>query len=116
MASLFDTHFAASGFPGLSDQFGEVIAYWPHGGSSRSITAIIEREPPAIFDAAGNAVFPKVTIRVANSSGTGIASSELDTGRDEIELLLNTGDSTSKRFSIMQILSQDSGVTHLALH
>lgn len=115
MATVFDSHFAAAGFPMLLDNFGESITYLPYQGGSRSIVAIIEREPPAIVDAAGNAVMPRATLRVYNSCRSGISSKELDSGKDEIEMMLNVGDTIPKRVSIMQMISQDSGVTHLAV-
>ena len=115
MATVFDAHFAAVGFPMLLDNFGESITYLPYSGGSRSILAIIEREPPAILDAAGNAVLPTATIRVYNSCRSGISSKELDTGKDEIEMILKVGDALPKRMSIMQMISQDSGVTSLAV-
>jgi len=115
MPTVFDSHFAAAGFPMLLDQFGESITYVPVAGASRSITAIVERDPPAIFDAAGNAVFPKATIRVYNSATTGIASSAVNIGSDEITMSLKVGDAVVRRFSLMTLLAQDSGVTHLAV-
>jgi hypothetical protein len=87
----------------------------PRGGGRRSIGAIVERNPPAVFDASGNAVMPTATIRVYNSCRSGIASSEVDTGKDEIEMVLKIGETIPKRFSLMTLLSQDSGVTHLAI-
>lgn len=115
MATVFDTHFASVGFPLLLTQFGESITYLPGNGGSRSINAIVERDPPAILDAAGNAVFPRATIRVFNSCRSGISSKEIDTGKDEIEMPLRIGDALPKRFSMMQMQSQDSGVTSIAL-
>ena len=115
MATVFDAHFAAAGFAMLLDNFGESITYLPFSGGARSIIAIIEREPPAILDAAGNAVLPTATIRVYNSCRSGISSKELDTGKDEIEMILKVGDALPKRMSIMQMTSQDSGVTSLAV-
>ena len=115
MPTVFDSHFASAGFPMLLEQFGEPITYLPKGGGRRSINAIVERNPPAIFDAAGNAVLPTITFRVFNSCRSGIASNEIDTGRDEIEMPLKVGDTVPKRFSIMTMLAQDSGVTHLAI-
>ena len=115
MPSVFDQHFANAGFPMLLEQFGEPIKYVPSGGGKRSIAAIIERNPPAIFDASGNAVMPTATIRVYNSCRSGIASQELDTGKDEIEMLGKIGEQVPKRFSVMTLLAQDSGVTHLAV-
>lgn len=115
MPTVFDSHFASAGFPMLLAQFGESIMYFPGAGGERPIQAIVDREPPAILDAAGNAVMPSCIIRTYNSCRSGIASNEIDTGRDEIELILKIGDAIPKRFSIMQMLSQDSGVVQVAL-
>lgn len=115
MPTVFDSHFAAAGFPMLLDQFGESITYWPYGGGRRLIRAIVERNPPAIFNAAGDAVLPTITLRVLNSCRSGISSREVDIGKDQIDLLLKIGDSLPRRFSLMTLMSQDAGVTQLAL-
>jgi hypothetical protein len=115
MATQFDSHFSAAGFPLLLSEFGESIVYLPRGGGRRSITAIVERNPPAVFDASGNAVMPTATIRVYNSCRSGISSREVDTGKDEVEMVLRVGETIPKRFSLMTLLSQDAGVTHLAI-
>lgn len=115
MPTVFDSHFASAGFPMLLAQFGESITYWPRGGGSRSIDAIVEREPPAIYDASGNAVMYKAILRVYNSCRSGISSRELNNGGDEIDMLLKVGDQVPKRMSIMAMLSQDSGVTHFSV-
>jgi hypothetical protein len=115
MPTVFDSHFASAGFPMLLSQFGESITYLPGTGGSRPIQAIVTRDPPAIFDAGGNAVMPKATIRTYNSCRSGIASNEIDTGRDEVELILKIGDVIPRRFSVMVVESQDSGVTSLAV-
>jgi len=115
MPTVFDAHFASAGFPMLLDQFGEPIVYLPSGGGRRSITAIVERNPPTVFDASGNAVLPTATIRIYNSCRSGISSREVNTGTDEIEMPLKVGDTIPKRFSLMTLLAQDSGVTYLAV-
>jgi hypothetical protein len=115
MPTVFDSHFAAAGFPLLLSQFGEPITYRPRAGGTRPIDAIVEREPPAIYDASGNAIMPKAVIRVYNSCRSGIASNEVDTGGDEIEMPLKIGDALPKRMSVMVMQSQDSGVTVLAV-
>lgn len=115
MPTVFDSHFAAVGFPALLTQFGESITYLPAGGFSRCIQAIVERSPPAVYDASGNAVMPRAVVRVYNSCRSGIASSEVDSGTDEVELPLKIGDSTPKRMSVMVMQSEDSGVTVLAV-
>ena len=115
MTTVFDSHFAAAGFPMLLDNFGESIAYCPAGGKRRVITAIVERNPPAIFDAAGNAILPTATIRVYNSKTSGISSREADIGSDQVEVVLKIGDVKPHVFSFNTMLSQDSGVTSWAL-
>jgi hypothetical protein len=115
MGTTFDSHFAAAGFPMLLDSFGESVVYFPNGGGRRPILAIVERNPPAIFDASGNAVLPTATIRVYNSCRSGISSREVNIGTDEIEMIGKVGETVPKRFSLMTMMSQDSGVTVLAL-
>lgn len=115
MATVFDSQFASKGFPKLLQQFGESITYLPYGGGRRQILAIVERNPPAILDASGNAVMPTATIRVLNSCRSGISSSEVDIGKDEIEMILKVGQTVPKRMSLMTMQAQDSGVTDLAV-
>ena len=115
MTTVFDSHFAAAGFPMLLDNFGESIAYVKGCGGRRVITAIVERNPPAIFDASGNAVLPTATIRVYNSTRSGISSREVDIGIDQVEFTRNIGDMSPVTFSLMTMVSQDSGVTQLAV-
>ncbi len=115
MGTVFDSQFAASAFPGLLDQFGESITYLPKAGGRRPILAIVERNPPAIFDASGNAVLPTATIRTSNSCRSGISSHEVDIGSDQIEMVGKIGETIPKTFSLMTMTSQDAGVTVLAL-
>lgn len=115
MATVFDSLFAQAGFPMLLSQFGESITYLPYGGGSRSITAIVDREPPAILDAAGNTVLPQFIVRVYNSATTGISSTELDKGKDELQFPKKVGAATDSTFSIGHLISQDAGVVQLAV-
>ncbi len=99
----------------MLQQFGESLTYWPYGGGRREIYAIIERSPPAIFDAAGNAMMPTATIQIHNSCRSGISSREVNIGKDEVEFVLRIGETIPKRFSLMTLLSQSGGVTQLAV-
>jgi hypothetical protein len=91
------------------------VSYYPKAGGRREILAIIERNPPAVFNASGAAVMPTATIRVYNSCRSGISSREVDIGKDEIEFVLEIGETIPKRFSFMTLLSQDAGVSQLAV-
>ena len=115
MATTFDSHFARAAFPQLLKQFGESITYLPNGGGSRSITAIVDRDPPAVFDAAGNAVIPQFIVRVYNSCRSGISSKEIDTGKDQLQFIRRVGEVVPVTFSVGMMLSQDSGVVQLAV-
>jgi hypothetical protein len=115
MPTTFDSHFARSAFPKLLDQFGESIVYVPSSGGSRPITAIIERDPPAILNAAGNTVLPSFTVRVYNSCRSGISSKELNSGTDQLKFVRKIGDVQPATFSVMHLISSDAGVTHLAV-
>ena len=115
MPTTFDSHFASAGFPMLLDNFGESITYLPTAGGRRPIQAIVERNPPAIFDASGNAVLPTATVRVNNSCRSGISSREVNIGTDQIEMIGKIGETLPKTFSLMTMTSQDAGVTVLAL-
>ena len=82
---------------------GEDVTYYPRTGSSRSIRAIIDRNPQA---AVPGDVAPKAVIYVVNTDGSvtvagttirGISSAEFDTGGDQIEYALRQGDAVLKR-------------------
>lgn len=115
MPTTFDSHFARAGFPRLLQEFGETIVYLPGGGGSREIQAIVDRDPPAILDAAGNEVVPQFVLRVNNSCRSGISSRELDTGRDQLQFVKRIGEVIPATLSVGMLLSQDAGVTHLAV-
>jgi len=113
--SYFDSFFAASGFPVLLTQFGETVTYEPVGGVRRSVSAIVEREPPATYDKNGNVALYAARIRVLNDSTLGITGEELIEGQDTVSLLQRIGDSSDTTFSTRVLESQDSGVTVIGL-
>lgn len=115
MPSVFDRRFKRSGFPGLLTQFGEPIVYHFRAGGSRSINAIINRDPPATYNVAGEVIMPSFEIRVIADCKTGVLSSEVDTGGDEVELRGDVSDATFKTCSILKKESDDSGVVVLLL-
>jgi len=115
MSTTFNRRFDRSATPLLLKEFGEPIIYRPRAGGSREITAIVEREPPAIFDAAGNVVLPQFVIRVRNSCRTGIDSSEIDTGGDQVSFVGKIGEVIPKTFSVGQVLSQGGGVLRFSV-
>jgi len=96
------------------DEYAETITYYLAGGGSRSILAIVDRNPPAIYDAAGSVVLPKFTVLIRNDCKLGLLSSEINTGGDEIALLSEFGDSQPERKTVMVKMNEDMGAVELA--
>ena len=98
-----------------TDEFAECVVYKFRNGGSRSIKAIIDREPPAIYDAAGNAVLPAFMVTIHNNATTGVCESEIDTGGDQVELKKEFGDTIPEDVSVMVVSEKDMGMLTLAL-
>jgi len=82
--SNFDSELIEA-FDEVLDELGEEVTYKPYGGDSRSILAIIDRNPPAPIGPGGQqGRAPRAIIVVKNSSTAGISTTELDTGTDKI--------------------------------
>lgn len=62
------------------------------GDVTRSIKVIVNRKPAALPDELDRGITPSIEIVVRNDSTYGIASSELDSGGDKIQLKLRLGD------------------------
>ena len=98
-----------------TDEFAESITYVFRAGGSRTIKAIVDREPPAIYDAAGEVVLPDYAITIHHDTVTGVEASEIDTGGDSTHLLADLGDASTTAVTVMTIVSQDFGMITLAL-
>lgn len=115
MPSAFDKRFKRSGMPLLKSNYGEPVIYHLRAGGSRSITAIIEREPPSFVEDSGEVVSLSFIIRIDNDCASGVLASEVDTGGDEVELIYKLGDTRTTRRTIEKLISQDSGVVVLGV-
>ena len=114
MPSVFDKKFKRSGFPSLLKQFGEPVVYTFRAGGTRNIDAVIERSPPEIF-IGESVVLPSFMIRFYDDETDGVRPSEIDTGGDTVSLIAEFGDSSNSTFTVLKIVSQDSGVVQIAL-
>ena len=115
MPSVFHRQFQAYGFPGLVSQYGESVTYHFAGGGTRTVNAIIERSPPAVYDAAGNVVMPSFVIRFHNDATLGVLSSEVNTGGDQVSFLSKLGDKVPVKRSVLVMQSQGGGVVVVAV-
>jgi len=110
----FDDRFAESGFDSLLVDHGERVEYHPQAGGSRFISAIVERDPPAVFSAGGELVHAKFSVSVLDDKTLGISSYELNTGGDEIALAIRKGKLRTRRV-IIQMNDDAGGVLTLAV-
>ena len=79
------------------DVFGETVTYYPAGGSSRSIQAVIVRKEVEAMAGFSDVNNPVAIMQVANDSTRGIASFEIDRGGDEIEYSYKLGKTAQRR-------------------
>jgi hypothetical protein len=77
----------------------------------RSITVVLDREPPAPMEIADAEAAPaqRIEVHVRNDSTHGIAATELDRGTGRIELAWRIGDTPTSR-AIAKIVRQDRAV------
>jgi hypothetical protein len=108
MPTRFAQQFKRTAVRNLVRQFGETIGYSHAGASERLIQAIVVRDPTAILAEIGEVVVNAMIVRVVNDSATGIAATDLDTGRDYVSVAL-VADGEPERRSIIQVLSDTNG-------
>ena len=90
----------------------ETVLYKPKTGSPRSIRAVVSRnqaEPIAGVDG-GSA--PRFEVLVKNDGTNGIASDELDTGGDRIDMAKRVAD-IPKTLRLVELLSQNAGLCRI---
>jgi len=98
-----------------ADEFAETVVYNPQGGGSRTILAVVDREPPSIFDDLGNVLSLTFMVYVANSSTAGITATEVDVGGDQIQVSAKTGELPRRAFTIVRVMANDEGMLQLAV-
>lgn len=95
-----------------SDHFAETVTYYPQRfgtpAAGRSIQAVVERRQVAVFEP-DQQIIPEFEVRVANDATTGISSSELNTGGDQISLAVRIGETATKR-SVQYLTEHDDGM------
>ncbi len=105
LAAEADTFLAA---------FGEAVTYYPKGGGSRDIIAVVDRNPVAGIDGVPHGNTSKLVVKVKNDSDDGISSSEVETGGDKIKLSVRIGKTASQK-RINSIHWHDYGMMYLGV-
>ena len=114
MTNPFANILARDAFATLLMLHGETVTYRPKVGGSYERQAVVERNPPALFDAAGNVVAVNAIVRFHNDATTGVDANNLNTGGDKVDISVRYG-ATLKTQSVFQVVSTDGGVTVLAV-
>lgn len=91
------------------DDFAEAVTYYPRGGGSRSINAVVVREPVEQYPQDEVTALAVYEVHITNDDVLGISSVELDTGGDAIAFPPRDGKDAVKK-QITRILSQDHGM------
>lgn len=95
-------------------QFGESVTYYPKGGGSRDIVAVVDRNPVSGLNGMPHGNSPKFVISVKNSADDGISSSEINDGGDKIGFSVRIGEAATQR-RVQSIQWHDVGMLYLAV-
>lgn len=115
MATRFAQQFTRHGAQSLVRQFGEPIVYYADNtGGGRSINAIVERDIDVIGES-GEVIGQMIVVRVLNNSTTGISSTEIDTGADQISVALRVGESAVRK-QIVKVQSTENGMVRFEVN
>jgi hypothetical protein len=109
--SVFDDQFAVSAVPGLQDYFGESLTYKPRAGGSRTITGMVDRTDRSVYGELDRGTSTLLTIIVPNSATTGILSTEINTGGDQITVANRYGGTAIDRRIVRVVETNGSSVT-----
>ena len=89
----------------------EYVTYFPASGDPRRIQAVVNRPGPERIAALGGGR-QVCEVLIKNSSSDGIASDQVDTGGDKIQMAARDG-KVPVLMRITRIISQDAGMIKL---
>lgn len=110
--TAFDDLFGRTALPCLQSQYGERITYYPRNGNPRTITAMVDRNPPEDGGPFEESRGPRFVIECENDQQIGIASECIDTGGDRVEFAARKGGPVTK-FAVVQLLDDDAGMVRI---
>lgn len=117
--SDFDSLFADVAAPNHVDLFGEAIVYAPHGGTPRTITAIVDRNPVALLatmqDVPSVGVLVGVLNDADNASLGGIDVASVNFGGDRVQLAIKPG-GTAEYLALQSLVSSNGGLNVFLAH
>lgn len=98
--------------PSLMATFAEAVAFDPTT-TPRVVDALVERNPPVMFDEAGAAYMTDWVIRVADDAVLGIRAEDIVRGVTQVSILKEANSSTYVLKTIVQIESRANGILQL---
>jgi hypothetical protein len=95
-----------------NDEFAETIVYTPFGQSGKTLKAIVIRErlETSQLDS-GRSLSRQAEIHIANDLSLGVVS--VSKGKDEVQMPVYEGGSPLEIWSVIDVLSKDSGAWRL---
>lgn len=93
--------------------FGESVTVTPKGGAARTVTAVVDRNPPESF-AGGEVHKPSATFLLKNHATEGITMAETATGLT-VTYDRRYGDATSRRTEQAHLVPDDSDAGSITL-
>ena len=90
----------------------EYVTYFPASGAARRIWAVVFRPGAEPMDGLAGGQYEVNEVLVKNNSTDGIASDQVDTGGDKLEVATRSG-KKPVTVRIIEILSQDAGMMKL---
>lgn len=96
-------------------EFAETIEYNFRNGGSRSFSAVITREPPEVYNAAGEVVMPKYLITFPGDCESGVEPKDIDTGGDKIRIIRDFNGLATDTLRVGVVVAQDMGMVTVAV-
>ena len=113
MSDTFDKTLIASADAFFKLPGAEPVTYFPAGGVSRRIEAVISRTGAEGLPGVAGGSLPAFEVLVRNDDAEGIASEAVDTGGDKIECSKRVA-ARPKVMRITEVLNHDAGLMLLA--
>ena len=115
MPSRFWERSARSVIPTLLHHFGEQVSV-VIGQTTRTVAAMVERNPPVIYEEGGGVYLDDFVIRVKDDATAGVAYSEIVRGQTLVTLQANaSGEAGIATKVVVAIENRANGVLQLRL-
>lgn len=95
--------------------YGEKIVYRPFGGIPRSITAIVNRDPPESLAGVPGAVAPRLTIEALDHPWEGIPAGTVLINGDKVDVRLKKGGPITTE-TVTNVIRDDAGSVEIEIH